>query len=129
MQDIEALLQELYRTQKPFRIRIKIPSMWTYSFIRDCEKVVGFKIQCFEDDMYEGKGVRIIFADGSKTLATSSGSWKIFYYHFTKDFIIEPIEMKSNKGNKKCSYCNIPTELKRDFSNMEVREFCPRCKR
>lgn len=35
----------------------------------------------------------------------------------------------SNKGLKNCFNCNCPTEMKRDFSTMEVREFCPRCKR
>lgn len=38
-------------------------------------------------------------------------------------------EVVSNKGQKKCLSCNCPTEMKRDFSNMEVREFCPRCRR
>lgn len=35
----------------------------------------------------------------------------------------------TNKGQKNCLSCQCKTEMKRDFSTMEVREFCPRCRR
>jgi len=34
----------------------------------------------------------------------------------------------SNKGAIKCWKCSCPTEMRRDFADMTVREFCPRCK-
>jgi hypothetical protein len=37
-------------------------------------------------------------------------------------------ERTSNKGRAKCWKCNCPTEKKRDFGDMSIREFCPRCK-
>lgn len=33
-----------------------------------------------------------------------------------------------NTGRKTCWICNCETELRRDFKDMSVREFCPRCK-
>jgi len=43
-------------------------------------------------------------------------------------FLIVPVDF-SNKGRKKCVSCNCKTEMRRDFSDMTVREFCPRCRR
>ena len=37
-------------------------------------------------------------------------------------------EITSNKGQKNCFKCRCKTVMRRDFSNMSVREFCPRCK-
>ena len=34
----------------------------------------------------------------------------------------------SNKGLDSCIKCRCATEMKRDFADMTVREFCPRCK-
>jgi len=34
----------------------------------------------------------------------------------------------SNKSLLKCWKCSCPTEMRRDFADMTVREFCPRCK-
>lgn len=34
----------------------------------------------------------------------------------------------SNKGRKECWQCGCNTEQRRDFSDMSIREFCPRCK-
>lgn len=34
----------------------------------------------------------------------------------------------SNKGLTECVNCGCATEKRRDFSDMSIREFCPRCK-
>jgi hypothetical protein len=34
----------------------------------------------------------------------------------------------NNKGRKTCFSCNCKTEQRRDFSDMSIREMCPRCK-
>lgn len=34
----------------------------------------------------------------------------------------------SNKGKDICLRCSCRTEKRRDFSDMSIREFCPRCK-
>lgn len=34
----------------------------------------------------------------------------------------------SNRGRTTCVECACPTEKRRDFSDMSIREFCPRCK-
>jgi hypothetical protein len=47
------------------------------------------------------------------------------YYYFIDHSAIE----YSNKGKKRCEYCNVPTLLKRDFNDFSIREFCPRCKK
>lgn len=35
----------------------------------------------------------------------------------------------NNKGKEKCVSCGTATERRRDFSDMSIREFCPRCRR
>lgn len=37
-------------------------------------------------------------------------------------------EGTSNIGRTTCWYCGCSTEMRRDFSDMSIREFCPRCK-
>jgi hypothetical protein len=45
------------------------------------------------------------------------------------DVIIEgQVESFTNKGRKTCAGCGCKTEMKRDFGDMSIREFCPRCK-
>lgn len=39
------------------------------------------------------------------------------------------IPFTDNKGKAKCGQCGCKTEMRRDFSDMSIREFCPRCKR
>lgn len=34
----------------------------------------------------------------------------------------------TNRGKEHCIICKCRTEMKRDFSDMSVREMCPRCK-
>lgn len=41
---------------------------------------------------------------------------------------VDATEILNNKGRAKCFICRCPTEQRRDFSDMSVREMCPRCK-
>lgn len=53
-------------------------------------------------------------------------------FHFDEHrVLIYEVEsgITSNKGRKECFFCQCPTEMKRDFKDMSIREFCPRCKR
>jgi len=44
------------------------------------------------------------------------------YYFIPREKII------ANTGRVQCFSCDCPTEMRRDFNDMTVREFCPRCK-
>ena len=37
-------------------------------------------------------------------------------------------ELSSNEKRAKCFKCGCKTQMKRDFTTFNVREFCPRCK-
>jgi hypothetical protein len=57
------------------------------------------------------------------------------HWGFSKDYVTSGIvtvfsseHILSNKGLDKCIKCRCATENRRDFSDMTVREFCPRCK-
>ena len=49
-------------------------------------------------------------------------------YMLEEDFNKLDDVLLTNKGQSKCVMCCCKTERKRDFSDMSIREFCPRCK-
>lgn len=51
----------------------------------------------------------------------------IAYYDASMDYCDSIVNM-DNKGRTECFKCGCHTEQRRDFSNMAIREFCPRCK-
>ena len=63
------------------------------------------------------------------------GATNRHHWSFSKEYtlgglitVLSSDHILSNKGLDKCVRCKCPTEMRRDFNDMTVREFCPRCK-
>lgn len=62
--------------------------------------------------------------DFKNWFVTQSNEWQYIMYIREKDVIV----LENNKGRKECWKCSCKTELRRDFKDFSIREFCPRCK-
>lgn len=68
---------------------------------------------CFWPTMYEN---------------TSPDSYRNLYFIPGKTILKDNNIVFSNKGRETCMVCACRTEKRRDFSDMSIREMCPRCK-
>lgn len=122
------LLNQLFITQQVFYIRISTQGKRVHAkeFIEDCNDPCGWKIR-----RIRAYSVEVIRGDNSMTRNNSTW-WSSGLDCYTNgDFIIElnyPLKDLSNKGRPNCWKCQCKTEMKRDFNDMSIHEFCPRCK-
>jgi len=124
------LLKRLYATQQKFYIRVHMDCSYNREFVKDCRSKIGFIV----DSIYpEHNDITIRFADKSNT-SNGGPIWNMGLRCFARtgndELIIQcdsdPIV--SNKGKTNCLCCGCKTNMRRDFNDFSIREFCPRCK-
>lgn len=114
------------------------PAMIDYGVSRGCMHVVD-------------SGDIIVRSDGAASILTAVHpmfSWEtrnadteciegvtlsyesFFKFAWSFDFtnMIPVVRLTNNKNRATCFHCQCPTEDRRDFADMSVRAFCPRCK-
>jgi len=128
MQNLNALIRHLFNTQQKFYINC--PMNLDEKFTHDCNRECGFRIKDCEKEC-EDETLIITMFDGSGC-SNGYSYWRIGKSYFvSKQLTIiakDYVPTTSNKGLKNCFNCGCKTTQRRDFSDMSIREFCPRCK-
>lgn len=71
------------------------------------------------------------YLDNGNVSGTAALTYENFFkYGWKFDFEkrLPAVVLTNNKNRATCFNCKCHTELRRDFTDMSVREFCPRCK-
>ena len=122
------LLKQLQRTKQKFFIKFteREQTIHCQPFVEDCKSPAGWKVR--EVGNYS---VSVTMHDGSRTRSGGRDYWNVnlsCFEHGGLTIVTDMELLTSNRGQKKCFNCGCKTQMKRDFSDMSIREMCPRCK-
>ena len=103
-------------------------AVWAPRFVNDMVQCSTVTIEVVDRSHHQDEHIsfRGTYPDGSRTQ-----EWIINltrYRLHCRFYPLSNLPARTNKGSIKCWKCKCPTELRRDFADMTVREFCPRCK-